>query len=201
MPNIEQILHAIGNLPDQIYTPRDDSFLIIDVLSNLPLHDKKVLDIGTGSGILGLFCAQKGARVTVTDIDDRILENVLAAASKLGLEIKTAKSDMFSNIVGQFDIVLFNPPYLPSEGVKDSTIDGGVDGRILIDRFFEGLATHLKQDGFALLLVSSLNDPRLIIQKHPEYSISVAARRALFFEELQVLLCRFRGFTGQRLDS
>jgi len=190
MPNIDQILHAIHDLPDQTYAPSDDSFLIIDVLSNLPLHDKKVLDIGTGSGILGLFCAQNGAQVTVTDVDDVILENVAAAASELGLEIKTVKSNMFLTIDGQYDIVLFNPPYLPSKTFDDSTTDGGVHGRMFIDQFFEGLATHLKHDGLALLLVSSLNDPRLIIQKHPEYSITVAARRTLFFEELQALLCR-----------
>jgi release factor glutamine methyltransferase len=200
MPNIDQILHAIQDIHDQTYAPNDDSFLIIDVLSNLPLHDKKVLDIGTGSGILGLFCAQNGAHVTVTDVDEIILENVSTAASELGLEIKTTKSNMFLTIDGQYDIVLFNPPYLPSNGVEDSTIDGGVHGRMFIDQFFQGLATHLKHDGLALLLVSSLNEPHLIIQKHPEYSITVAARRTLFFEELQALLCRFRGFPSQRLD-
>lgn len=200
MPNIDQILHAIHDLPDQTYVPSDDSFLIIDVLSNLLLHDKKVLDIGTGSGILGLFCAQNGAQVTVTDVDDVILENVAAAAFELGLEIKTVKSNMFLTIDGQYDIVLFNPPYLPSKAFNDSTTDGGVHGRMFIDQFFEGLAAHLKHDGLALLLVSSLNDPCLIIQKHPEYSITVAARRMLFFEELQVLLCRFRGFPSQRFD-
>ena len=200
MLNIDQILHAIQDIPDQTYAPNDDSFLIIDVLSNLPLRDKKVLDIGTGSGILGLFCALNGAHVTVTDVDDIILENVSAAASELGLEIKTTKSNMFLTIDGQYDIILFNPPYLPSKGVEDSTIDGGVHGRMFIDQFFQGLATHLKHDGLALLLVSSLNDPHIIIQKHPEYSITVAARRALFFEELQALLCRFRDFPSQRLD-
>ncbi len=200
MPNIDQILHAINDLPGRTYAPNDDSFLIIDVLSNLLLHDKKVLDIGTGSGILGLFCAQNGAHVTVTDVDDTILENVSAAASELGLEIKTIKSNMFLKIDGQYDIVLFNPPYLPSTRIEDSTIDGGVHGRRFIDQFFEGLATHLKHDGLALLLVSSLNDPHSIVQKHPEYSITVAARRSLFFEELQALLCRFRGFPRQRLD-
>jgi len=200
MPNIDQILHAINDLPGRTYAPNDDSFLIIDVLSNLLLHDKKVLDIGTGSGILGLFCAQNGAHVTVTDVDDTILENVSAAASELGLEIKTIKSNMFLKIDGQYDLVLFNPPYLPSTRIEDSTIDGGVHGRRFIDQFFEGLATHLKHDGLALLLVSSLNDPHSIVQKHPEYSITVAARRSLFFEELQALLCRFRGFPRQRLD-
>ena len=195
MSTIRRILHAIGNLPNQVYSPREDSFLIIDVLSSLPLQNMEVLDLGTGSGILGLFCAQNGACVTVTDVDDRILENVLAAASKLGLGIKAAKSDMFSNVVGRFDIVLFNPPYLPSGEIKDSTTDAGIDGRRLIDRFFDGLTDHLREDGFALILVSTLNDPKSIIEQHSNFSINTVFRRPLFFEELQVLLCRFRSFS------
>lgn len=200
MSNIEQILHAIRDLPDWTYAPSDDSFLIINVLSNLPLRGKELLDVGTGSGILGLFCAQNGARVTVTDIDDVTLENVSDAASKLGTCIRTTKSDMFESVVGRFDIVLFNPPYLPSENFKDSTIDGGARGSTFVNSFLQGLMAHLKVDGFALLLVSSLNDPHSIIMNHPEYTITIAARRTLFFEELQVLVCRFRDIASQRLD-
>lgn len=196
MSTIRRILEAIGSLPNQVYGPGEDSFLIMDVLSNLPLQNRQVLDLGTGSGILGLYCAQNGACVTVTDVDDRMLENVLAAASKLELKITAAKSDMFSNVAGRFDIVLFNPPYLPSGEIKDSTTDGGIDGRRLIDRFFDRLTDHLKQDGFALILVSTLNNPKLIIEQHPTYSINVVSRRPLFFEELQVLLCRSRSFTS-----
>lgn len=201
MPNIESILHAINNLPNEAYSPREDSFLILDALSNLNLRNMDVLDMGTGSGLLGLYCAQEGARVTVTDIHNEVLENVLLSASRLGLKIKAAKSDLFSGIVERFDIVLFNPPYLPSEDIKDTTVDAGKDGRRLIDRFFEDLTDHLKRDGFALLLVSTLNNPRSIIEEHPTYSMNALTKRRLFFEELQVLLCRPRNLTRQRLDG
>ena len=193
MPNIEKILHAINShQSDQTYAPREDTFLILDVLTNIPVHGKKVLEIGTGSGILGLFCAQNGAQVTVTDVEDTTLENVSAAARSLGLKIKTIKSNMFLTVDGQFNIVLFNPPYLPSEDFRDTTTDGGICGRKFIDQFLEGLATHLTHDGLDMLLVSSVNRPNLIIRDHPEYSVTVAAQRTLFFEELQVLLCRLR---------
>jgi len=192
MPNIDRILHAISNLPNQAYSPREDSFLILDALSNYTLTNVEVLDVGTGSGLLGLFCAQEGAFVTVTDIHDSILEHVLLASSKLGLRVKATKSDLFSNVVERFDIVLFNPPYLPSKEIEDTTTDAGKDGRGLIDRFLEGLIHHLKPEGFGLLLVSTLNDPESIIERHPTYSITVLSRSRLFFEELQVLLCRPR---------
>jgi len=169
---------------------------MIDVLSTMPLRGKEVLDLGTGSGMLGLFCAKMGAHVTVADIEDSALENVRNAARRLNLMIEAVRSDIFSSVTATFDIVLFNPPYLPSDEIKDLTVDGGNKGRHLVDRFLAELSPHLKEDGFALLLVSSLNDPPTIIASHRELSISVAASRSLFFEELQVLLCKLRNLSS-----
>lgn len=195
MSDIREILSAISGLSEGAYAPSDDTFLMIDVLSTMPLHGKEVLDLGTGSGILGLFCAKMGAHVTVADIADSILDDVRTAARRLNLTIEAVRSDIFSSVTATFDIVLFNPPYLPSDEIKDPTVDGGNKGRHLVDRFLAQLSTHLKEDGSALLLVSSLNDPRTIIDSHRELSFSVAASRSLFFEELQVLLCNLRNLS------
>jgi release factor glutamine methyltransferase len=192
MPNIQEILNAIGKPPAGVYSPAEDTFLMVDAISTLSLRDKEVLDLGTGSGVLGLLCAERGAHVTVVDIEDSALETAMGAARKLKLTIKATKSDIFSNVAARFDIVLFNPPYLPSSEVRDRTVDGGSEGKKLIDRFLKELPAHLEQNGFALLLVSSLNDPHAIIDGHPEFSFTVAAKRNLFFEELQVLVCKLR---------
>jgi len=196
MSDIREILWAISGLSEGAYAPSDDTFLMIDVLSKIPLHGQEVLDLGTGSGILGLFCAKMGAHVTVADIADSALENVRNAARRLNLMIEAVRSDIFSSVTATFDIVLFNPPYLPSDEIKDLTVDGGNKGRLLVDRFLAELSPHLKEDGFALLLVSSLNDPPMIIASHRELSFSVAASRSLFFEELQVLLCKLRNLSS-----
>ena len=196
MPNIREILGAIGNPSGRVYAPSDDTFLMIDVLNTLSLSDKEVLDLGTGSGVLGLLCAQMGARVTVADIDDAALQNARIAARKLSLTIESLRSDVFSGVTARFDIVLFNPPYLPSDGITDRAVDGGIDGRRVLDRFLTELPVHLKKDGFALLLVSSLNDPFAVIDSHPELSFSVTASRSLFFEKLQVLSCKLRNFSS-----
>jgi release factor glutamine methyltransferase len=196
MANIHEILNAIGRLPVHVYAPSEDTHLMIDALNTLSLRDKEVLDVGTGSGVLGLVCAQMGAHVTVVDIEDEALKNVEAAARKLNLTVKAIKSDIFSSVSSRFDIVLFNPPYLPSDEVRDRTVDGGPEGRGLTDRFLKELPLHLKKDGLALLLVSSLNKPHAIINSHPELSFTVLATRSLFFEELQVLLCKLRNLSS-----
>jgi release factor glutamine methyltransferase len=165
---------------------------MLDAISNIPLEKKEVLDVGTGSGILGLFCALRGASMTATDVDETALAHVQKAARTLGVSLKTVLSDLFSNVDGRFDLVLFNPPYLPSAALEDRTVDGGKRGVGIMKRFLETLPKHLKAEGSALLLLSSLNDPSSLIAEHPDFDFSVTARRSLFFEEVQVLHLRFR---------
>jgi release factor glutamine methyltransferase len=165
---------------------------MIDAISNIALEGKQVLDVGTGSGIVALFCAFHGANVTATDVDESALLSAQNAARILGLDLKVALSDLFSNVSERFDLVLFNPPYVPSSSIEDNTINGGKKGAELIEKFLNTLAEHFEMDGSALLLVSSMNDPLALIAEHAEFDFSVVAKRALFFEELQVLRLSLR---------
>lgn len=189
---LRKILSAIGEPPKSVYPPGQDSYLLLEAIAVVPVEGKEVLDMGTGSGILGLSCAMRGARVTLTDIDELAIQHLLNAANVLGLKVEAKQSDLFSNVNGRFDFVLFNPPYLPSETVEDWTIDGGPTGTTLTKRFLHELPSHLKKDGAAFLLVSSLNDPPSILREYPQFRFSQMATRSLFFEELQVLRVRFR---------
>jgi release factor glutamine methyltransferase len=189
---LRKIIQAIGDTPTNTYYPSDDSYLMLDALARLPLQEKKVLDVGTGSGVLALFCATHGAQVTATDIDRSSLRHADKASGILGLSLELIVSDLFSKVKGQFDLVLFNPPYLPSSALEDSAVDGGPGGAMLSRRFLEELPIHLKRAGTALLLVSSLNEPASWVERYPEFQFSVMAKRSLFFEELRVLGVRFR---------
>ncbi len=189
---VSQILRAIGTPSKTVYSPSEDSFLMLQALSSIELNDLTVCDIGTGSGILGLFCAIKGADVTVTDINEIALHETLVAAKRLGILVKPVLSDIFAEVNREFDFALFNPPYLPSEVVIDRAVDGGPDGVALIRKFLRGLPTRLKHNGHGLLLLSSLNNPTKVISEYPEFSFEVLATRQVFFEELQVLDLRLR---------
>ena len=194
---LRRIVQAIGDMPTNIYHPSDDSYLMLEAVSRLPLQGRKVLDVGTGSGILALYCAMHGAQVTATDIDASALRQAQKAAEALGLRLETTLSDLFSEVHGQFDSVLFNPPYLPSSILADRTVDGGPGGRVLSKQFLKELPSYLNQNGKALLLVSSLNEPTTLVGMYPGLRFTVMAKRSLFFEGLQVLGVRFReDFTG-----
>ena len=182
----------MGSIPSQVYAPGDDTFLMVDAIATLSVEGKNVLDLGTGSGILGLYCALRWADVTAADIDELAIRHTADAARLLGVELKLVVSDLFSNIPSRFDLVLFNPPYLPSEGTDDRTVDGGPGGRDLIIRFLEELPGHLQKGGIAILLVSSLNSSNTVRNRYENFEFSTIAKRAMFFEELEVLRVRLR---------
>ncbi len=189
---LKKILTTIGDPPPSVYAPSDDSLLMIDAIANHPLTGKKILDMGTGSGVLSLYCAMHGAEVTASDVDRPAVEEVGRRADELGVQVKLCTSDLFSNISDRFDLILFNPPYLPSVEVVDSTVDGGPGGTMLADRFLDELPPHLSTAAEAFLLLSSINYPIAIQLRHTDLEFVTVAKKSLFFEELQVLRVRLR---------
>ena len=188
---LERILHAIGEPPKQVYRPSDDTFLMLEAISEFPFKGKETLDMGTGSGILGLFAAIHGANVTMADIDESVVRYAASVADSLGVNVKAIRSDLFSNIPGRFDVILFNPPYLPSTTSRDPVTDGGLSGSAVADRFLRELPEHMNRNGSAFLLLSTQNDPSSLSRKHGKFSFTLVKRRPLFFEELQVFRLSF----------
>lgn len=190
--SIERILTLTKDAGSTIYAPSDDSFLMIEAIKTLDVNGKKILDVGTGSGILGLYCAMRGGKVTAADIDPLAIHTVGEIAQRLEVQVNLVVSDLFSKIPDRFDLILFNPPYLPSTKFEDRAVDGGVKGVSVSDAFLEALPRHLERGGQALLLLSSLNDPASIQSRHKKLQFSAVAKRSIFFEELLVLLVRPR---------
>ena len=141
----------------EIYSPQEDSHLLEKHVKQL-CKEKSILDMGTGSGIQALTALKAGAsKVTASDINEKALMN-LSKTKDFRLSVK--KSNLFKNITGKFDIIAFNPPYLPidpdePESSRFSTT-GGERGDEIILSFLKAAPKHLKKDGFILLILSSL---------------------------------------------
>ena len=89
--------------------------VFISFLQKIDFQGKTVLDVGTGSGLLALFAARKGATVTALDINPLAVETARRNAVANGLAITVVESDLFANVPAQaFDIILINPPYFPA---------------------------------------------------------------------------------------
>lgn len=87
-------------------------------LEKIDFQEKKVLDVGAGSGILALFAAQKGAVATAIDINPQAVETTRANAKANGLTVEVLQSDLFASVPQQhFDVVLINPPYFRKDPV------------------------------------------------------------------------------------
>ena len=103
-----------------VYAPSDDTFLLLDAVEDV--SGQRVLEMGTGTGLIAVHCAKAGAMVTAADVSEKAVANVLHNAEKNSVSITVFHSDLFTNIEGVFDLILFNPPYLSgraSEGLDD----------------------------------------------------------------------------------
>lgn len=169
-----------------IYTPREDSYLIEREVKKYA-RGKKVLDMGAGSGILTEAALSVGAdSVLAVDIDFGSIEFL----KKKGLN--AVQSDLFSKVKGKFDLIIFNPPYLPynsHEDFESSRItSGGERGDEIILRFLIDLKNYLNKNGIALLVISSLTPRTRIMKilKDKNLKIIVIADEKFFMEELEV---------------
>jgi release factor glutamine methyltransferase len=88
--------------------------VLLQFMDRLELKDKSLLELGCGCGILSVFAASKGARVTSSDINPMAIENVEFNAKKNTVELQTVVSDLFDNLPSRvFDFLFINPPYYP----------------------------------------------------------------------------------------
>lgn len=90
---------------------------------------------------------------------------------------------------GTFDLVLMNPPYLPSSSIEDSTVDGGKhDGFEIPERFLVDALRIIKPNGRILLVISSETSVKRFERFCEENQLVFRAilRKHLFFEDLLV---------------
>lgn len=161
-----------------MYEPREDSLLLLKHIKEYTKREYKVLDMGTGSGILAKEALKFSKQITAVDIDKEIPQNLD--------NITFIRSDLFSNINGKFDLILFNPPYLPSRSIKYRDIDGGKNGTQIIEKFLKQAKRHLNTNGKILLLCSSLNKNIENLFKRYNYRFNKIDEQSFFMEKLFV---------------
>jgi release factor glutamine methyltransferase len=93
--------------------------IFIDFLEKENFQGKKTLDIGTGSGLIAIFTAKKGAISTAIDINPKAIETTRQNAVKNNVSLSLFESDLFSNVpIQKFDYLLINPPYYPQKPIN-----------------------------------------------------------------------------------
>ncbi len=145
------------NVIENVYEPLEDSFLLADAVLSEIRESERILEVGCGSGFISAVI-KANTKASIIGIDI----NPYAAKCTKENGIEVILGDLVSCIKGRFDLIIFNPPYLPTEdgerqkGWLNVALDGGYDGRKVIYRFLEDAGRCLVLGGKILMLVSSL---------------------------------------------
>jgi len=175
---------------NSIYSPAEDSFMISENLKKeIPKlikknPDLKFFEIGSGSGInleTAFGFGIKKQNIFSSDINPSAIKH----CKNLGFNC--IQSDLFEKIPKQkFDLIIFNPPYLPEElrepKNSKSATTGGKKGNEIIIKFLKQTKNYLNKNGKIFIITSSLSE-KINFEKL-NYKSKVIDRKKLFFEEI-----------------
>jgi len=122
----------------KIYYPKENNFILLKEVKGYVKSYDNVLDIGTGTGILAKAASSKAKLVIATDINKDVIRYCKKTIKSKN--IKFIHFDLFNNIPKiKFDIIIFNPPYLPADKFGDESTNGGKYGFEILERFLKKL--------------------------------------------------------------
>jgi len=183
---------------DDVYEPHDDTELLVSAIleNETNITGKKVLEIGAGTGLISIILAKKGADVTAVDINEKAVECTKRNARINNINIEVLEGDLFEPVSGKkYDIIVFNPPYLPEESLDRylsltyrEAVIGGEKGNEVIIKFLKELPNYLSENGKAYFVTSSLSDVKeiMIVAIENGLRLELVKKARYFFEALFV---------------
>jgi len=179
---------------DRVYQPAEDSRLLAETALGYVDDADLVLDVGTGSGYVARrLTEQRGVEVVTTDVNPHACREAREAG------LSTVRADLLGPFRdGAFDVVVFNPPYLPTDPTREwgdwmeRALSGGESGRAVVEPFLADLRRVLAPGGEAFLLVSSLTGVDAVRDDARACGLTTmeAAAESHSFERLVVLHLR-----------
>uniref|UniRef100_A0A7S0VRJ0 Methyltransferase small domain-containing protein n=1 Tax=Polytomella parva TaxID=51329 RepID=A0A7S0VRJ0_9CHLO len=196
---------------ENVYEPSDDTFFLIDALEqNLTRwaqsEPKIMVELGSGSGYiicsLAIMFYNKGLKTAMTAIDHN-MDAVTATKNTLNLHglsnVDVRHANFFEgldHLIGNIDVLVFNPPYVPTPNEECSRKQdivsawaGGHRGRLIIDEFLTLAPIMLSSKGEIFLVTVSENDPKGIISEMSEkgFTGSILLERQADEETLSIV--------------
>lgn len=202
------------NLNSDTLDPRCDTEIVVELAikhidSFLKTYNKlDFLDMGVGSGAISLALLhhykQANVNGTALDISANCIKATYENAKKYNLisKLKLIESNWFANLSGKFDLIISNPPYIPSfdinnlgENVKKydpiKALDGGIDGLDFYRDIAKNAHNYLTDNGFIVLEIGATQRQEVInIFKLYNYFLADSSKdyaqldRALVFKRI-----------------
>lgn len=172
----------------EVYPPAEDTFLLLDSLE--VSKGLKVLEMGCGTGLVSCHVAFNGADLTAADINPKAVSCTNNNLKNNNLKGTAVVSNLFQNIHENFDLIIFNPPYLSAEeegcGIIEKAWAGGPTGTEILAEFLEQSISHLMPDGRITVLLSSEMNSEALNNILSNFNRKKLKIRRCFFEELWV---------------
>jgi release factor glutamine methyltransferase len=153
-------------IPPEVFHPGFffSTRLLLNYIKQLPLGDKKFLELGCGSGLISISAARKKAIVTATDINGIAIDFLEKNSRQNHAELTIIQSDLFNDIPEQlFDIIAINPPYYKKQPLAaiDYAWFCGENGEYF-SNLFKGLARYTHPDSIVLMVLFDGCDMKMI---------------------------------------
>ncbi len=155
---------------ERVLIPRPETEEMAMMVVGMAEAGNNILDLCTGSGAIAIAVykelekAGKKCKVTATDISEDALEIAKENAEANGADVLFVQSDLFERIRGRFDIIVTNPPYIPTKEIKKLqkevrkyephlALDGGEDGLDYYRRIAEEAKKYIVRGGTLVMEV------------------------------------------------
>ncbi len=155
-----------------VLTPRVETELMVELALKHAPGAAQLLDMGTGCGAIAVALAHQRSdlKITASDVSSAALAIARRNARRHQVKIKFAVSNLFDNLMGQFDVICANLPYLADDADLMPEVQhepkvallGGQDGLELYQRFFQQLMAHLNSGGWVFIEADPWQHPALI---------------------------------------
>ena len=158
-----------------VLIPRPETEFFIEKIIDRAKDPKKIIDVGTGSGCIGLSLAKhfKNVEVHLTDISFEALQVAEKNSNKNKIRVTIYESNLLKGVKdSDFNLIVGNLPYIPSNEVKDLplevlnyepilSLDGGQEGLDCIAKLIKEAKNKLSDDGLLALEIDARSGDKL----------------------------------------
>lgn len=157
---VQEFMGLLFQVNEHVLIPRQDTEVLVESVLEILQPNMHVLDMCTGSGCIAVSLAKHSVceEVMGVDISESALKMAMANAKKQDVRVKFVQSDLFSQVEGKFDVIVSNPPYIPTavidklqEEVKLHdpmlALDGREDGLYFYRKIVAEASRYLKKRG------------------------------------------------------
>ena len=176
----------------------ENTIKLINEYFNYPL---KIIDLGTGSGCIGLTLKKKLNNVSVTllDISKEALIVAKENAKNLNLDVNFIESDMWNNVYEKYDVIISNPPYIRNdEEIEDIVygnephlaLFGGKDGLDMYRKIKNGLLSHVENKFLLALEIGDMQKDAIIELFSDILDVEIISKKDLSGRDRMIFILR-----------